>query len=442
MDYRLLVFDDGVAVAKLIKSILANEPFEIIEGDNNKSLPVQCREYKADLVLLDFNLTVDKDGYELSSLIKSEINSVKIILVFDTFDQPDNAKIQLSGVDDYIYRPFDGEKLIKTCRHLMGLETTRLTKIKDLAVQNEKSKEEIEKELSNWEMLIPEIINAQSEFAEELADFDNNLVPGIIEKSHQTSSQQRQQRSNPAYPSTSELAFPDEPTRSEHTIVVNTSSLMKENKELPVHDEKTALVDLAKIAASQKDLLGKLKEQIQDEVEDDFWSAEDSNVVPAEVSKDKILSQSKHSYQQNTEEIFDKVEQTALKQEIMATVRDQMLQDFKTEILKELREEIITNLSPADRNKIIEDLRNNVIKEMKNKLYEELFSKLSKELHHEIWYKLKEDLFSSGSGYLEQKISEYFIRDVIPMLRSDVPALTQEMIQNELIRIRRLIEGE
>jgi CheY-like chemotaxis protein len=437
MEYKILVFDDGLAVAKLVKSILVNEPFDVIEGDIAQSYSVQCKKHQADLVLLDFNVAIDKDGYEISTQIKSDINSVKIVLVFDTFDQPDINRIQSSGVDDYIYRPFDGEKLIKTCRHLVGLETTRITKIKDVAVekQTEKSKEEIEKEVSGWNIMIPDIINAHSEFAEESSDFDNNLVPGIIEKQNTPSNNDR--RSGPAYPSSSDLAFPDEPTRTEHTMVVSAESLVKEN-----NDEKTELVDLTKIAAAQKDLLGKLKEQIQDEVEDDFWSAEESDVIPAEMSQERILGQGKQAVQHQVEDIFNKVEQTALKQEIMATIRDQMLQDFKKEILEELRSEIITNLTPADRNKIIEDLKANVIKTMKEKLYEELFAKLSKEIHHEIWHKLKEELFASGSGYLEEKISQHFIRDVVPMLRADVPALTQEMIQAELIRIRRLIEGQ
>lgn len=450
MDYKLLVFDDGLGVTKLVKSILANEPFEIFEGHKNLPLTTQAKNVNADLVLLDFNISSELNGYKLCSSLKSEIDHIKVVLFFDTFDQPDNLKMQEHGVDDYLYRPFDGEKLVKTCRHIVGLETTRIIKTKDKTVQDhpEKSKSEIEEEVSNWEILVPEIINNQAEFSEEHIDFDNNLVPGIIDKEEITNKDiKKHKKSGPAYPSEADLAFPEEPTRTEHTMVMKSSKVIEESKSISnkSDEEKTAVVDLTKIASAQKDLLGKLKMQIQDEVEDDFWSSEESEKIPAKMSNESIIGNSVQSGLTpgtKVENIFNKVEQNALKQEMMATIRDQMLVDLKSEIIKELREEIITKLTADDRKDIVEDLKANVYKEMKERIYEDLFAKLSKEIHHEIWNKLKEDLFNSGSGFLEKKISDYFTRDVIPMLKSDIPALTQELIQNELIRIRRLIDSE
>lgn len=440
MVHKLLVFDDGLGVAKLVRSILADEPFDVIEGDKDRSLPGQCKQYEAELVLLDFHMGSGVDGYELSSTIKNANKDLKVVLVFDTFDQPDNDKIQEVGVDDYIYRPFDGEKLVKTCRHLMGLETTRITKMKEIAVQqnSDKSLDQIEEEVSNWEILVPEVINQQAEFSEESADFENNLVPGIIEKVEKSQKTKTDHKiKGPTYPSAEDLAFPDEPTRTNQTMVMKSPALPEELEINELKEEKTALVDLTQIAATQKDLLGKLKEQIQDEVETDFWTPEDTEIVNREASQN-------HSSNLTTqaEEIFEKVEKNALKHEILATIREQMLQDLKKEIFTELRAEIITNLTDEERESIIHDLKNNVIKEMKDKIYDDLFLKLSKEIHQEIWQKLRDDLFNSGSGFLEGKISKYFMSDVIPMLKNDVPALTQELIQNELIRIRRLIDNE
>lgn len=453
MNYKLLVLDDGLGVAKLVRSILVDQPFDVIEGDENKPFAKQAKAQQADLVLLDFNISIEKNGYEICASIKAELKNVKVVLVFDTFDQPDNAKLQEFNIDDYLYRPFDGEKLIKTCRHMMGLETTRITKIKELSVQEDqtgKTNDQIEEEMTNWEILVPDVINARAEFSEELSDFDNNLVPGIIEKVDRTASTNtNKSRNEPAYPSQDDLAFPDEPTRTEQTMVLKAAKIPEKINEDSNNqastEEKTEVVDLTKIAAAQKDLLGKLKEQIQDEVETDFWSPEEADKVPAEMSKDSIesnITNSSPAVMAGAEKIFDKVEQNAMKHEIMATIRDQMLVDLKKDILKDLREEIITKLSPEDRKNIVEDLKANVYREMKERIYEDLFSKLSKEIHHEIWHKLKEELFHSGSGYLESKISDYFQKDVIPLLKEDVPALTQELIKNELIRIRRLIDSE
>lgn len=431
MDYNLIIFDDSIGVLKLVRSILSEQPFQIIEGNQNVSLSAQCKQHSVDIVLLDFNISHSEDGYSITKKLKEQNSKIKVIIIFDTFDQPDNAKILESKVDDYIYRPFDGEKLISVCRNAVGLESSKLinmtTLTKDKVVQSEKS---LEDEVSAWEMMIPDVISSNSDAEMNSEELENQLVPGVITKEHQLPKEVTtvEVTTSVKYPQAADLEFPD--------VISETKA------DDSLKEEKTSLVDLAKIAATQKDHLGKLKEQISEEVEDDFWKADESDLIPAEMSTTQTLNQSASHVSIPAEEIFQKVERQALKQEILANVRDQMLIDLKKEIMEELRSEIVTNLSSNDREKIVNELKSNVIKTMKDKIYEDLFSKLSKELHHEIWHKLKEDLLSSGSSYLGDKISDHFINEIVPMLRNDIPVLAQELIQNELIRIRRLIDGE
>lgn len=447
MNYNMLIFDDGIGASKLVRSILSNQPFNIIEGNNNSSFSAQCKQHSADLVLLDFNISHSEDGYSICKKLKSQDSKIKVIIIFDTFDQPDHLKISESKIDNFIYRPFDGEKLVSVCRNAVGLESSKIintsTLTKDNIVQTEKN---VEDEIGGWEMIVPDVISSNAEIAETSDQFENHLVPGVITKEHQISQEptnvnvkgdkflaaQSTTTSSAKFPQQSDLEFPEE----EETFAVNA------NSPSAVKEEKTSLVDLAQIAASQKDHLGKLKAQINEEVEGDFWKADETDVIPAEMSTGQTISQASSHMAVQAEEIFQKVEKQALKQEIMANVREHMLLDLKKEIMEELRSEIITNLSSSDREKIIEELKANVIKNMKDKIYQDLFLKLSKELHHEIWHKLKEELLASGTNYLGDKISDHFIKEVVPMLRNDVPLLAQELIQNELMRIRRLIDGE
>jgi len=113
--HKILVADDSLTIQKVIKITLANEKFEIIECLSAEELRSQVREVKPDIILLDFNLSEDKTGYELASDVLDIHAESKILMLFGTFDTIDEDMLKQSGVDFKIVKPFDGSKFITLC---------------------------------------------------------------------------------------------------------------------------------------------------------------------------------------------------------------------------------------------------------------------------------------------------------------------------------------
>ncbi len=451
MHYKILILDEGVSVPKLVRSILDGHPFDIDEGSKSSSIKDQIKKYQSDLLMLDFNYSLDEDAYSIAKNIKKDFPNLKLLLVYGTFDQPDRLKMQEVGVDDFIYKPFDGKKLITACMHLVGLETTKHNiennmnqEIFVAAPENNdnNSKLDLDNEISQWKMSIPDIISKRDNDSEEM---DDVLVPSILgandTSEHKASNHPTQAKHqlpyDKSYPSDSDLEYPEEQTQTTQTLVVHSVKPQAENES----GEKTELVDLAQITSSQKDLLGKLKAQIKDEVENDFWNPEDADVLHGDIKQDVIGSSKVNAPGiTDSEELFQKVEIQALKQEVLGTIRSQMLKELRAEIMDELRQELITNLSDSERIQILNELKNNFFNEIRSKLYEEIKAELILNFQENLLSELKVGLLNNGEIYLDKKVSEYFKKEAVPRLQEKLPDLAQEYIKEELLRIRRLME--
>jgi DNA-binding response OmpR family regulator len=77
MAVKILLADDSLTIQKVVKISLANEPFEIIVCDNSSSLVSMTLEHKPALVLLDFNLSDSKNGYELAQSVLDTNPAIK-----------------------------------------------------------------------------------------------------------------------------------------------------------------------------------------------------------------------------------------------------------------------------------------------------------------------------------------------------------------------------
>ena len=98
MKHKILIADDSLTIQKVIKITLANEPFELFECVNAQELENKINEVKPSIVLLDFNLSEDKTGYDLTREIKSSLPNTKILMLFGTFDTVDETLLAESGV--------------------------------------------------------------------------------------------------------------------------------------------------------------------------------------------------------------------------------------------------------------------------------------------------------------------------------------------------------
>lgn len=115
---RVLVIDDDVKIARMIKTILEDEDdFEISLARHGFEAGVKVTEWIPDIILLDI-LMPDVDGYEVCRRIRQnqKLKDIPIIAVTILKDEKEIKKIKESGFSDYLPKPFKRQALVEKIR--------------------------------------------------------------------------------------------------------------------------------------------------------------------------------------------------------------------------------------------------------------------------------------------------------------------------------------
>lgn len=102
---RLLVVEDDMDIALMLKEYLSKEGYEILIANNGQEALKILRENHIDLVLLDVMMPI-MDGHETLSKIRG-FSSVPVIMLTAKGQQFDKVIGFKKGCDDYIVKPFD-----------------------------------------------------------------------------------------------------------------------------------------------------------------------------------------------------------------------------------------------------------------------------------------------------------------------------------------------
>lgn len=102
---RLLVVEDDMDVALMLKEYLSKEGYELLIANNGQEALKILRENHIDLVLLDVMMPI-MDGHETLSKIRG-FSSVPVIMLTAKGQQFDKVIGFKKGCDDYIVKPFD-----------------------------------------------------------------------------------------------------------------------------------------------------------------------------------------------------------------------------------------------------------------------------------------------------------------------------------------------
>lgn len=119
MSSKILVADDSLTIQKVIGITLANSGYELTECTKEEDLLSKVKSNQYDLVLLDFNLSEQKSGYDLSLEIKKALPKAGLIIMLGTFDTVDESKFADYGINDKIIKPFESAKFIKKCKDVL-----------------------------------------------------------------------------------------------------------------------------------------------------------------------------------------------------------------------------------------------------------------------------------------------------------------------------------
>lgn len=125
MNEKILVVDDDVNIADLMRLYLQKEAYEVKTAHTGRQAVETFHEWTPDLVLLDIMLP-EIDGWEVCKQIR-KISMIPIIMITargETFDKVLGLEL---GADDYIVKPFDPKEFIArvkaVIRRTKGVDT-------------------------------------------------------------------------------------------------------------------------------------------------------------------------------------------------------------------------------------------------------------------------------------------------------------------------------
>jgi two-component system response regulator BaeR len=111
MAERLLVVEDEVKLAGLLRDYLAQEGYEVATLHRGDQVEDWVRANGADLVLLDLMLP-GKNGLEICKALRASTPDIAIIMVTARVEEIDRLLGLELGADDYICKPFSPREVV------------------------------------------------------------------------------------------------------------------------------------------------------------------------------------------------------------------------------------------------------------------------------------------------------------------------------------------
>jgi len=113
MSKRILVVEDQEDNRQILRDLLGNAGYELIEAVDGEQPLAAYAKQRPDLILMDIQLPV-LDGYETTRRIRTDPESkgIPIIAVTSYALAGDEAKALAAGCDGYITKPYSPRALL------------------------------------------------------------------------------------------------------------------------------------------------------------------------------------------------------------------------------------------------------------------------------------------------------------------------------------------
>jgi two-component system, OmpR family, copper resistance phosphate regulon response regulator CusR len=191
---RILIIEDEVQVARLLKRGLSEEGYDVEICFNGTTANVLASEKKFDLIILDIILP-DTSGHELCAKLRGKGLNVPVMMLTALGTLDDKVRGLDAGADDYLVKPFEFDELLARIKALLrrssGLFETSKLKIGDLLLDLEKktaTRAETSINLTGKEFELLEFlirnkgkVLSRAEIAEKLWDFSFDTGTNVID---------------------------------------------------------------------------------------------------------------------------------------------------------------------------------------------------------------------------------------------------------------------
>jgi two-component system cell cycle response regulator DivK len=117
MSKRILVVEDQEDNRQILRDLLTNAGYNMIEAENGEEAIAAASAGRPDLILMDIQLPI-LDGYEATRRIKADpsLNAIPIIVVTSYALSGDEGKARAAGCDDYVTKPYSPRALLAKIR--------------------------------------------------------------------------------------------------------------------------------------------------------------------------------------------------------------------------------------------------------------------------------------------------------------------------------------
>jgi two-component system KDP operon response regulator KdpE len=107
---KILIVEDEKKIGSLLKCLLENDGFEVIQAGNGQEARSCISSHCPDVIVLDLGLP-DVDGNELIAEVRAW-SSTPILVVSARSEGQDKIKALELGADDYMTKPFDSGEFV------------------------------------------------------------------------------------------------------------------------------------------------------------------------------------------------------------------------------------------------------------------------------------------------------------------------------------------
>ena len=190
--FHILVVDDDKNARFLLRELLLSEHYTVTEADSgDTALDVLDREH-VDLVIVDIMMP-RVNGYEFTEELRTFDEELLVLMVSAKQLPEDRKKGFISGIDDFMSKPFDNEELLLHVKALLRrakIESERKIVVGDAVLDYDSftvSRPGEQIELPQKEFLLlykllsyPDKIFTRLQLMDEIWGFDCDTVPETV----------------------------------------------------------------------------------------------------------------------------------------------------------------------------------------------------------------------------------------------------------------------
>jgi two-component system, cell cycle response regulator DivK len=120
MNKRILVVEDQEDNRQILRDLLGNAGYEMIEAEDGEQALAQAAKHRPDLILMDIQLPL-MDGYEATRRLKADpaLRAIPVIVATSYALSSDEAKARAAGCDAYVAKPYSPRALLAKMREYL-----------------------------------------------------------------------------------------------------------------------------------------------------------------------------------------------------------------------------------------------------------------------------------------------------------------------------------